>query len=172
MEASFRDGRVPKTRRRRDTRATTRLHRRTMSTRRNRAWFPSRVVVPSMRSSPVDARVRGPALEATRLKFFHGAAAKPSLPIPSPSIDQALAGKVTNPRATRAVRVRGATLKVRADAKQLTFDMKSRMKIQEGIDIVADAVGVTLGPRGEFPAHSSSCIPRQLCIRPSTPRRG
>ena len=26
--------------------------------------------------------------------------------------------------------------------------MKSRMKIQEGIDIVADAVGVTLGPRG------------------------
>ena len=125
-----------------------------------------------MRSSPVDARVRDPALEATRLKFFHGAAAKPSLPIPPPSIDQALAGKVTNPRATRAVRVRGATLKVRADAKQLTFDMKSRMKIQEGIDIVADAVGVTLGPRGEFPAHSSSCLPRQLCIRPSTPRRG
>jgi hypothetical protein len=79
---------------------------------------------------------------------------------------------VTNPRATRAVRVRGATLKVRADAKQLTFGMKSRMKIQEGIDIVADAVGVTLGPRGEFPAHSSSCLPRQLCIRPSTPRRG
>ena len=37
--------------------------------------------------------------------------------------------------------------------------MKSRMKIQEGIDIVADAVGVTLGPRGEFPAHSSSCLP-------------
>ena len=83
MEASFRDGRVPKTRRRRDARAATRLHRRTMSMRRNHACAPPRVVVPSMRSSPVDARVRDPALEATRLKFFHGAAAKPSL-VPSP----------------------------------------------------------------------------------------
>jgi hypothetical protein len=36
-----------------------------MSTRINHAWFLSRVVVPSMRSSPVDARVRDPALEAT-----------------------------------------------------------------------------------------------------------
>ena len=172
MEASFRDGRVPKTRRRRDARATTRLHRRTMSTRINHAWFLSRVVVPSMRSSPVDARVRDPALEATRLKFFHGAAAKPSLPIPSPLDRPGSRGQGDQPpRHPRGPRPRRDP-KVRADAKQLTFDMKSRMKIQEGIDIVADAVGVTLGPRGEFPAHSSSCIPRQLCIRPSTPRRG
>ena len=37
---------------------------------------------------------------------------------------------------------------VRAEAKRLTFDMASRRKIQAGIDKLADAVGVTLGPRG------------------------
>ena len=75
---------------------------------------------------------------------------------------------MTNPRATRAVRVRGATLKVRADAKQLTFDMKSRMKIQEGIDIVADAVGVTLGPRGaSLPTLSDRSSRARLAARRS-----
>ena len=37
---------------------------------------------------------------------------------------------------------------VRAEAKKITFDMDSRRKIQKGIDKLADAVGVTLGPRG------------------------
>jgi chaperonin GroL len=39
-------------------------------------------------------------------------------------------------------------VRVRAEAKKLTFDMQSRRKIQAGIDKLADAVGVTLGPRG------------------------
>ena len=79
---------------------------------------------------------------------------------------------MTNPRATRAVRVRGATLKVRADAKELTFDMKSRMKIQEGIDIVADAVGVTLGPRGaSLPTLSDRSSRARLSARRSSSPR-
>ena len=39
-------------------------------------------------------------------------------------------------------------MRVRAEAKKITFDMASRRKIQAGIDKLADAVGVTLGPRG------------------------
>ncbi|EEH61036.1 uncharacterized protein MICPUCDRAFT_45207 [Micromonas pusilla CCMP1545] len=59
-----------------------------------------------------------------------------------------LAGKTTTPKAqTRVAGVR-RSLKVRAEAKDLTFDMKSRIKIQAGIDKLADAVAVTLGPRG------------------------
>lgn len=38
---------------------------------------------------------------------------------------------------------------MRADAKKLSFDMEARNKIQRGIDQLADAVAVTLGPRGE-----------------------
>jgi len=37
---------------------------------------------------------------------------------------------------------------VRADAKKLTFDIEARRKMQRGIDKLADAVGVTIGPRG------------------------
>jgi chaperonin GroL len=37
---------------------------------------------------------------------------------------------------------------VRAEAKKITFDLESRRKLQKGIDKLADAVGVTLGPRG------------------------
>jgi len=37
----------------------------------------------------------------------------------------------------------------RADAKDIWFDNASRKKLQDGINKVADAVGVTLGPRGE-----------------------
>lgn len=44
---------------------------------------------------------------------------------------------------------RGASrLVVRADAKEIVFDQKSRAALQAGIDKLADAVGVTLGPRG------------------------
>lgn len=37
---------------------------------------------------------------------------------------------------------------VRADAKDIIFDNESRRKMQDGINKVADAVQVTLGPRG------------------------
>eukprot|EP00250_Pteridium_aquilinum_P012836 c20975_g1_i1 orf=270-2078(+) len=39
-------------------------------------------------------------------------------------------------------------LLVRADAKEIVFDQMSRTALQAGIDKLADAVGVTLGPRG------------------------
>jgi len=39
-------------------------------------------------------------------------------------------------------------LVVRADAKDIVFDNDSRRKMQKGINKIADAVGVTLGPRG------------------------
>jgi len=37
---------------------------------------------------------------------------------------------------------------VRASAKDILFDQDSRAAVQRGIDKLADAVGVTLGPRG------------------------
>lgn len=37
---------------------------------------------------------------------------------------------------------------VRASAKEIAFDQVSRAKLQAGIDKLADAVGLTLGPRG------------------------
>ncbi|XP_050235405.1 ruBisCO large subunit-binding protein subunit alpha [Mercurialis annua] len=37
---------------------------------------------------------------------------------------------------------------VRANAKDIAFDQKSRAALQAGIDKLADAVGLTLGPRG------------------------
>ncbi|XP_051120516.1 ruBisCO large subunit-binding protein subunit alpha-like [Andrographis paniculata] len=37
---------------------------------------------------------------------------------------------------------------VRASAKEIAFDQKSRSSMQSGIDKLADAVGLTLGPRG------------------------
>ena len=61
----------------------------------------------------------------------------------------------------------------RADAKELTFDMKSRIKIQEGIDIVADAVGVTLGPRGaSLPTLSDRSSRARLSARRSARSTG
>lgn len=38
---------------------------------------------------------------------------------------------------------------IRAEAKDIIFDNASRRKMQDGINKVADAVQVTLGPRGE-----------------------
>lgn len=35
-----------------------------------------------------------------------------------------------------------------ADAKEIVFDTDSRRRLQRGINKVADAVAVTLGPRG------------------------
>jgi hypothetical protein len=40
-------------------------------------------------------------------------------------------------------------LAVRASAKEIVFGPESRAAIQAGIDNLADAVGVTLGPRGK-----------------------
>ncbi|KAL0308001.1 UNVERIFIED_CONTAM: RuBisCO large subunit-binding protein subunit alpha, chloroplastic [Sesamum calycinum] len=37
---------------------------------------------------------------------------------------------------------------VRANAKEIAFDQRSRSAMQSGIDKLADAVGLTLGPRG------------------------
>jgi len=37
---------------------------------------------------------------------------------------------------------------VRAGAKEILFDQESRSALQAGIDKLTDAVGVTLGPRG------------------------
>jgi hypothetical protein len=39
-------------------------------------------------------------------------------------------------------------LTVRAEAKEILFDKDCRSALQAGIDKLADAVGVTLGPRG------------------------
>lgn len=43
---------------------------------------------------------------------------------------------------------RNVRQQVRAETKDIFFDTESRTKLQAGIDKVADAVGVTLGPRG------------------------
>ncbi|XP_028117497.1 chaperonin 60 subunit alpha 1, chloroplastic-like [Camellia sinensis] len=37
---------------------------------------------------------------------------------------------------------------VRAAVKEIAFDQSSRFALQAGIDKLADAVGLTLGPRG------------------------
>ena len=39
---------------------------------------------------------------------------------------------------------------VRAEAKNILFDNDSRRKMQIGINKIADAVAVTLGPRGTW----------------------
>lgn len=43
------------------------------------------------------------------------------------------------------------------DAKEIVFDSESRRRLQVGINKVADAVAVTLGPRG---AHCIGSWPR------------
>lgn len=44
----------------------------------------------------------------------------------------------------------------RAEAKQILFDQESRYGLQAGINKVADAVGVTLGPRGALALQLAS----------------
>lgn len=56
------------------------------------------------------------------------------------------------------VRQRTMYLQVRrAEAKQILFDQESRYGLQVGINKVADAVGVTLGPRGAPNSAARSC---------------
>ena len=85
------------------------------------------------------------------------------------SLPQAFTGSKVTARTTRAAGARAA-LKVRADAKNLTFDMKSRIKIQEGIDQLADAVAVTLGPRGASGTITVRHAPSSAHDRPSRAR--
>lgn len=42
-------------------------------------------------------------------------------------------------------------LVVRANAKEIAYDQKSRSALQAGIDKLVDVVGLTLGPKGMFP---------------------
>uniref|UniRef100_A0A0E0MLB6 RuBisCO large subunit-binding protein subunit alpha, chloroplastic n=1 Tax=Oryza punctata TaxID=4537 RepID=A0A0E0MLB6_ORYPU len=51
-------------------------------------------------------------------------------------------------RVRRAKNGRTQRLVVRADAKDIAFDQKSRAALQAGVEKLANAVGVTLGPRG------------------------
>lgn len=39
---------------------------------------------------------------------------------------------------------------VKANAKEIAFDQRSRSAMQAGIDKLANAVGLTLGPRGNL----------------------
>ena len=52
------------------------------------------------------------------------------------------------------------SLQVSAQAKDIIFDNESRQRMQAGINKLADAVGVTLGPRGE--AHAMRSLSRTL----------
>lgn len=49
---------------------------------------------------------------------------------------------------------------VRASAKDILFDQASRAAVQRGIDKLADAVGVTLGPRGRNVVLDESGMPK------------
>jgi hypothetical protein len=59
-----------------------------------------------------------------------------------------LAGRIHSK--TNGQRVQQNRLVVRSQAKDILFDQASRAALQAGIDKLADAVGVTLGPRGTF----------------------
>jgi hypothetical protein len=58
-----------------------------------------------------------------------------------------LAGQI--PHGVLRQQPRREQLAVRASAKEIVFGPESRAAIQAGIDNLADAVGVTLGPRGK-----------------------
>ncbi len=45
---------------------------------------------------------------------------------------------------------------VRAESKDIIFDQDSRRRMQAGINKLADAVGVTLGPRGNKASLSTA----------------
>jgi hypothetical protein len=50
---------------------------------------------------------------------------------------------------------------VRASAKDIAFDQASRSALQAGVEKLANAVGVTLGPRGE--SSSRDPLPLSRC---------
>jgi hypothetical protein len=49
----------------------------------------------------------------------------------------------------------------RAEAKDIVYNEESRRSIQRGIDKLADAVGVTLGPRGAQRGAAAFAAPRR-----------
>ncbi|OIS96575.1 PREDICTED: ruBisCO large subunit-binding protein subunit alpha [Nicotiana attenuata] len=71
--------------------------------------------------------------------------------IPSPSKQGALKNRRVNQLQGQKFSNRNAKnnrFVVKACAKEIAFDQKSRSALQAGIDKLADAVGLTLGPRG------------------------
>lgn len=69
--------------------------------------------------------------------------------IPPLSSQASTASRPATGAATRAAAPsRRRQVVTKAQSKDITFDQESRQKIQRGIDKLADAVGVTLGPRG------------------------
>lgn len=56
---------------------------------------------------------------------------------------------------------------VRASAKEIAFDQSSRAALQAGIDKLADAVGLTLGPRGFFSSLFTNQRHVYCCTLPS-----
>lgn len=63
---------------------------------------------------------------------------------------QSLSRRVSQQQPNGRVNYRksGNRFVVRANAKDIAFDQNSRAAMQAGIDKLADAVGLTLGPRG------------------------
>lgn len=61
-----------------------------------------------------------------------------------------LQGQKVNFRPSNGGKRIGRRLSVKAAAKDIEFDQKSRAALQRGIDKLADAVGLTLGPRGSL----------------------
>ncbi|KAK1373583.1 ruBisCO large subunit-binding protein subunit alpha [Heracleum sosnowskyi] len=59
-----------------------------------------------------------------------------------------LQGQKVNFRPSNGSKRNGRRLSVKAAAKDIEFDQKSRAALQRGIDKLADCVGLTLGPRG------------------------
>lgn len=60
-----------------------------------------------------------------------------------------------------------SAVQVQAVSKDIVFDNESRRRMQIGINKLADAVGVTLGPRGESmppppSVHTHQCQPADL----------
>ena len=57
---------------------------------------------------------------------------------------------------------------VRAESKDILFDQDSRKRMQAGINKLADAVGVTLGPRGNAAVKQHSFSTRPASALAST----
>jgi hypothetical protein len=67
----------------------------------------------------------------------------------SASLSSALLGApVVAARKAQRTPARARAVTCRADAKRITFDNDARSRMLKGIDKLANAVGVTMGPRG------------------------
>lgn len=64
----------------------------------------------------------------------------------------------------RAKNGRAQRLVVRADAKDIAFDQKSRAALQAGVEKLANAVGVTLGPRGDASLAHFTSLPLSFSL--------